>query len=44
VRAYLETDEPASAIAARHGIHPTRVQPIARAVVYGALGRRRPRR
>lgn len=41
-RAYLETDEPVGAIAARHGVTPQRVLPIARAVAGGALGRRRP--
>jgi hypothetical protein len=43
-RAYLETDEPVRAIAARHGVNRTRVVPIARTVVYNTLGRRLPRR
>jgi hypothetical protein len=43
-RAYLETGEPVRDIAARHGVSPSRVLPIARSVVYNTLGRRLPRR
>ena len=43
-RAYLETDEPLAAIAARHGVSRTRVPAVARTVVYHMLGRRPPTR
>jgi hypothetical protein len=43
-RAYLETDEPIRSIAARNGVTGQRVLPIARALVYAALGQRPPRR
>jgi transcriptional regulator with XRE-family HTH domain len=43
-QAYLETDEPIQAIAARHGVSRSRVPAVARTVVYHILGRRPPTR
>ena len=43
-RAYLETDEPIHAIAARHGVSRMRVSAVARTVVYHILGCRPPTR
>jgi hypothetical protein len=43
-RAFVETDEPAASIAARHGLSRERVRAIAQGVIYTTLGVRPPRR